>query len=89
MKYCYENAKNIEKILKIDFEVKRLASFNLTKIIMRDLDVKPTPSRDLDIKRDYQLILRYYSSSFRVFRFKLQDPNFLVFAFLWSFKLAI
>ena len=22
---------------------------------MRDLDVKPTPSRDLDIKRDYQL----------------------------------
>ena len=58
MKYCYENAKNIEKILKIDFEVKRLASFNLTKIIMRDLDVKPTPSRDLDIKRDYQLILR-------------------------------
>ena len=25
---------------------------------MRDLDVKPTPSRDLDIKRDYQLKLR-------------------------------
>ena len=26
---------------------------------MRDLDVKPTPLRDPDIKRDYQLILRY------------------------------
>ena len=30
--------------------------------IVRDLDVKPTPSRDLDIiKREYKLIQRYTS----------------------------
>ena len=29
---------------------------------MRDKDVKPTSSRDLDIKGDYQLILRYMFS---------------------------
>ena len=28
-----------------------------TKIIMRDLHVKPTLSPDLEVKRDYQLIL--------------------------------
>ena len=37
----------------------KIATFYLTRIMMRDQDVKPTPSRDLDIKRDYQLILRY------------------------------
>ena len=34
-------------------------SVKKTQNIGRSLDVKPTPLRDLDIKRDYELILRY------------------------------
>ena len=32
---------------------------------MRDLDVKPTPLRDLEIKRDYQLILQKFEPLIR------------------------
>ena len=49
-----------EKLLKIFIieviNLKEFATLNLTDIIMRDLDVIPTSSRDLDIKRGYQLI---------------------------------
>ena len=38
--------------------LERFATDFQTEIIIRDQDVKPTPSHDLDIKRDYQLILR-------------------------------
>ena len=49
---------NTHHINILSGKVKRFDTFYLTRIMMRDLDVKPTPSRDLDIKRDYQLKLR-------------------------------
>ena len=57
-KNCYETVKILENIENWVVKVKGFATFNSTKIIMRDLDVKHTTSRDLVIKRDYQLILR-------------------------------
>ena len=39
-------------------KLKRFATFNKIKNIVLNLDVKPTPSPDIDIKRDYRSILR-------------------------------
>ena len=37
-------------------------TFSKTENDVRDLDVKTTPTRALDFKSDYQLILRYYKN---------------------------
>ena len=59
MKYSKEITKISESIENRVVRLQRFATLNKIENIMRDLDVKLTNSLDVDIKRDYGLILRY------------------------------